>query len=105
MYLAEIEGRSRSTHSHYPAPWSACLSNLGSSIHANIQARPALTAVALLAHLAKRLVAHKRPRTIEFVDEPLRNEAGKVCRSQQREERIARRNLAYGAKYSQRRES
>ncbi|WP_407193143.1 AMP-binding protein [Bradyrhizobium sp. STM 3566] len=64
--------------------------DLGSSIHAIIQARPGLKGEALLAHLADRLVSYKRPRTIEFVEEPLRDDAGKVRRTQLRDERIAR---------------
>ncbi|WBL77877.1 AMP-binding protein [Bradyrhizobium xenonodulans] len=70
--------------------------DMGSAIHAIVQARPGLTADALLAHLAKRLVTYKRPRTIEFVAEPLRNEAGKVRRTQLRDERIARMKLTEG---------
>lgn len=63
--------------------------DMGSSIHAIVQSRPGLTAEALLAHLAERLVAYKLPRSVEFVDEPLRDEAGKVRRTQLRDERIA----------------
>ncbi|PDT64246.1 acid--CoA ligase [Bradyrhizobium ottawaense] len=63
--------------------------DMGSSIYAIVQARPGLTEGALLAHLAERLVTYKLPRTIEFVDEPLRDEAGKVRRAQLRDERIA----------------
>ncbi|MCK1334596.1 AMP-binding protein [Bradyrhizobium sp. 38] len=64
--------------------------DMGSSIHAIVQARPGLTEDALRAHLADRLVTYKLPRTIEFVAEPLRDEAGKVRRTQLRNERIAR---------------
>ncbi|MCW1429691.1 class I adenylate-forming enzyme family protein [Novosphingobium sp. JCM 18896] len=35
----------------------------------------------LLAHLATRLTRYKLPRRIEFTDEPIRNDAGKVRRS------------------------
>ncbi|HWA89477.1 MAG TPA: AMP-binding protein [Rhizomicrobium sp.] len=63
--------------------------DLGNRVHAIVQPRPGLTADALHAHLAERLVAYKRPRTIEFVAEPLRDDAGKVRRSQLREQRIA----------------
>ncbi|WP_247903837.1 AMP-binding protein [Bradyrhizobium sp. 131] len=64
--------------------------DMGSSVHAIVHACPELTAEALLAHLAERLVTYKLPRSIEFVDEPVRDEAGKVRRSQLRDERIAR---------------
>ncbi|MCK1479637.1 AMP-binding protein [Bradyrhizobium sp. 197] len=68
--------------------------DMGSSVHAIVQARPGLTEEALLAHLAERLVTYKLPRTIEFVDEPLRDEAGKVRRTHLRDERIARMKSA-----------
>jgi len=42
----------------------------------------------LKAHLADRLVSYKQPRSYEFVDEPLRDDAGKVRRSALRDERI-----------------
>jgi bile acid-coenzyme A ligase len=64
--------------------------DLGAQIHAIIQARPGLDVEDLRAHLAERLVTYKRPRSFEFVDEPLRDEAGKVRRAQLREDRIAR---------------
>ncbi|MCK1338575.1 AMP-binding protein [Bradyrhizobium sp. 38] len=64
--------------------------DMGSSIHAIVQAHPNLTEDALRAHLADRLVTYKLPRTIEFVAEPLRDEAGKVRRTQLRDERVAR---------------
>ena len=45
---------------------------------------------ALLAHCAERLVTYKLPRTVEFVEGPLRDDAGKVRRSALREERLNR---------------
>ncbi len=66
--------------------------DLGSVIHAIVQALPGLSAEALQTHLADRLVPYKRPRTIEFVDEPLRDEAGKVRRTRLRDERVSRMN-------------
>jgi bile acid-coenzyme A ligase len=63
--------------------------DLGSRIHAVIQPRAGLDLDDLHAHLAVRLVAYKRPRSIELVDEPLRDDAGKVRRSQLRAERVA----------------
>ena len=44
---------------------------------------------ALLAFLRERLVTYKLPRSFEFVEGPLRDDAGKVRRQQLREERIA----------------
>jgi bile acid-coenzyme A ligase len=43
----------------------------------------------LVAFLADRIVRYKIPRTVELVSEPLRTDAGKVRRSQLRDERIA----------------
>ena len=45
---------------------------------------------ALIAHLADKLVIYKRPRSFEFVNEPLRDDAGKVRRTALRDERIAK---------------
>jgi len=42
----------------------------------------------VLAFLSERLVKYKLPRTFEIVDEPLRNDAGKVRRSELRAQRI-----------------
>ncbi|KAF0174000.1 MAG: AMP-binding protein [Hyphomonadaceae bacterium] len=43
---------------------------------------------ALLAHLADRLVRYKIPRSLEYVAEPLRDDAGKVRRKDLREARV-----------------
>jgi bile acid-coenzyme A ligase len=43
----------------------------------------------LLAFAGERLIAYKLPRTVEFTDAALRDEAGKARRSRLREERIA----------------
>ena len=67
--------------------------DLGNRIHALVQPRPGLDLDHLHAHLAERLVAYKRPRSIELVTEPLRDDAGKVRRSQLRAERLGRRSL------------
>ncbi|MCB0992871.1 MAG: acid--CoA ligase, partial [Acidimicrobiales bacterium] len=42
----------------------------------------------LMQHLAEHLVTYKLPRSIEYVDEPLRDDAGKVRRSQLRAARV-----------------
>jgi bile acid-coenzyme A ligase len=47
-----------------------------------------VTDAELLSFLAERLATYKLPRSIEFVDEPLRDEAGKVRRSTLRAARI-----------------
>lgn len=43
----------------------------------------------ILKHLAERLVRYKIPRSMAFVDEPLRDDAGKVRRKALREIRLA----------------
>ena len=50
----------------------------------------ALDAAELLAFVGERLAKYKLPRTVEFVDKPLRDDAGKVRRSALRAERLAR---------------
>ncbi len=44
---------------------------------------------ALEAHLAERLVRYKVPKSFEYVDEPVRDDAGKVRRKALREARLA----------------
>jgi len=89
VYPAEVE----SAIDGHPLVQSSCViglpdDDLGNQVHAIVQAKPGLTEADLFAHLAERLVIYKRPRTIEFTDEPLRDDAGKVRRSQLREDRL-----------------
>lgn len=66
---------------------------LGATAHAIVQpterARNTLEADALVAFLRDKLVTYKLPRSFEFVDFPLRDDAGKVRRQELRTERIA----------------
>ena len=64
--------------------------DLGQRVHAIVQAASGsgLTDDDLRAHLAGLLVRYKIPRTFEFVDEPLRDDAGKVRRSGLRQARL-----------------
>jgi bile acid-coenzyme A ligase len=63
--------------------------DLGASVHAIVKSvRSDLTAAELLEFLAERLVRYKHPRSFEFVDFDLRDDAGKVRRQQLRAERI-----------------
>jgi bile acid-coenzyme A ligase len=64
--------------------------DLGARVHAIVQARPGLDLAELEGHLARQLAPYKRPRSVELVDMPLRDDAGKVRRSQLREERLTR---------------
>jgi bile acid-coenzyme A ligase len=64
--------------------------DLGNRIHVIVEADPAVVpADALLAFLGERLVRYKIPRSVEHVDRPLRDEAGKVRRGALRAERIS----------------
>ena len=61
----------------------------GNLIHAIVEAdMNELTEVELKSFLGERLVVYKVPRTFEFVDFALRDDAGKVRRSALRAERI-----------------
>jgi bile acid-coenzyme A ligase len=63
--------------------------DLGNYVHAIVDApEGSVTQDALFAHLAERLVRYKLPRTVEFVGEPLRDDAGKVRRKSLRAERM-----------------
>ena len=65
--------------------------DLGQVPHALVQADGDLDEAGVQAFLRERLEAHKVPRTVEFVDHPLRDDAGKARRSAVRDEVIARR--------------
>lgn len=65
--------------------------DMGSVIHAIVEAKSNLAEDDLRDFSAGRLVSYKKPRTYEFVDHPLRDNAGKVRRSQLREERLKKK--------------
>jgi len=82
VYPAEVEAALES----HPAVASSCVvglpdDDMGSRLHAVVHLSSPLEDEELLAYVAERLAPHKRPRTIERSDEPLRDEAGKVRRS------------------------
>ncbi len=62
--------------------------DLGQSVHAIVQTRGEVMSEELNDFLSGRLVRYKIPRSYEFVTEPLRDDAGKVRRSQLRETRL-----------------
>lgn len=64
--------------------------DLGNLIHAIVQTKGSRDEASLRAHLAEKLVTYKQPRSYEFVDEPLRDDAGKVRRTALRDERLAK---------------
>ena len=61
--------------------------DLGQRVHAVVQGDPELDLDDLRAFLADEIVRYKIPRTFEVVDEPVRDEAGKVRRSKLARER------------------
>ena len=89
IYPAEIEAALDA----HPAVGSSCViglpdEDLGNRIHAIVQATGAVTDDELRTHLADRLVRYKIPRTFEYVDDPLRDDAGKVRRGKLRADRL-----------------
>jgi len=59
--------------------------DLVSRVHAIVHAEPGTTQQSILEFLADKLVRYKIPRSIEFADGPLRDDSGKVRRSQVRQ--------------------
>lgn len=89
VYPAEVEAALE----EHPAITSSAViglpdDDLGSRIHAIIQADDRLDLEDLKRHLATRLVPYKRPRSFEVVSEPLKDDAGKVRRFLLREQRL-----------------
>jgi bile acid-coenzyme A ligase len=64
--------------------------DLGQVPHALVQAGAGLDEATVREFLAGRVASYKVPRTVEFVDRPLRDDAGKARRSAVRAEVIAR---------------
>jgi bile acid-coenzyme A ligase len=65
--------------------------DLGQVPHALVQTNVDLDERAVRQFLTERLAPYKVPRTVEFVDRPLRDDAGKARRSAVRDEVISRR--------------
>lgn len=89
IYPAEVEA----AIDEHPAVHSSAViglpdDDLGQRVHAIVHARAQLSADALKAHLATRLVNYKVPASFEFLSEPLRGDDGKVRRSALRAERM-----------------
>jgi len=62
--------------------------DFGQRVHAIVDVPDGLEEEALRAHLRERLTHYKIPRTFEWVDAPLRDDAGKVRRSALRQARL-----------------
>jgi bile acid-coenzyme A ligase len=90
VYPAEIEA---ALDAHPLVQSSAVIGlpdeDLGSRVHAIIQPREGLTEETLREHVRGELVSYKQPRSYEFVTENIRDDAGKVRRTQLREARLA----------------
>ncbi len=89
VYPAEVEAAIL----EHPAVHSCAVVGLpdedrGNRVHAVLEADPAeVSPDELHEFLSERLVSYKLPRSVEYVDGPLRDDAGKVRRSQLRSER------------------
>lgn len=90
IYPAEVEGV---IQEHWAVQSCAVIGlpddDLGSRVHAIVEADSnVVTEKELLGFVAQRLVRYKVPRSLEIVSVPLRDDAGKVRRSQLRKERL-----------------
>ena len=91
VYPAEVEG----ALGEHPAVRSCAVIGLpdedkGNRVHAIVEADPgSVTEEELIALARAHLSIYKVPRTVELVDEPLRDDAGKVRRTQLRAERLS----------------
>jgi len=88
VYPAEVEGAIE----EHPAVRSCAVvgvadDDLGQRVHAIVDAPDGVTEADLRAHMAERLVSYKCPDEYELVDEPVRDDAGKVRRSMLADER------------------
>ena len=88
VYPAEVEAALE----EHPAVRSSAVvglpdEDLGQRIHAIVQLGEPVREEELVEHLTGRLVRFKLPRSFEFVDEPVRDDAGKVRRSALRDAR------------------
>jgi bile acid-coenzyme A ligase len=89
VYPAEVEAALEA----HPAVRSCAViglpdEDLGQRLHAVVETAEPVSDAELRAHLEQHLVAHKIPRSFERVEEPLRDDAGKVRRSALREARV-----------------
>lgn len=91
VYPAEVEA----AVDEHPAVSSSAViglpdDDLGNRVHAIVHAPEGVDERSLVEHLDDRLVGYKRPRTFEFVDTPVRDDAGKVRRRALRDARLER---------------
>jgi bile acid-coenzyme A ligase len=62
--------------------------DLGQRVHAIVQTAEPVDEDALRRHVAEQVIHYAVPRSFEFVDQPLRDDAGKVRRFALRAERM-----------------
>jgi bile acid-coenzyme A ligase len=93
IYPAEVEG---ALEAHPSVACSVVIglpdADLGQSVHALVELAPGAREPSpfdLKAFLADRLSSYKLPKTFEFVDQPLRDDAGKARRGALRDDRVA----------------
>ncbi|MCR3721263.1 MULTISPECIES: AMP-binding protein [Prauserella salsuginis group] len=91
IYPAEVEN----ALVEHPAVLSSAVIGLpdpdtGNRVHAIVETPDgdAVSAAEIAAHAGARLAPHKRPKSIEIVHEPLRDDTGKMRRSALRAERL-----------------
>ncbi len=91
VYPAEVEAAMQ----EHPSVRSAAViglpdEDLGNTVHAIVEADPeAVPPQDLLSFVAERVARYKIPRSVEYTDQPLRNEAGKLRRSALRAQRVS----------------
>ena len=62
--------------------------DLGNRVHAIVQVTAPVDDAELTTFLTERVVRYKIPRSFEYTDEPVRDDAGKVRRSALRADRL-----------------
>jgi bile acid-coenzyme A ligase len=92
VYPAEVEA----ALAEHPAILSCLVvgvpdEDLGQVPHALVHADGTLDEAAILVFVAERVASYKVPRTVELVDRPLRDDAGKARRTAVRDDVISRR--------------
>ncbi len=91
VYPAEVEAALQ----EHPAVRSVAViglpdADMGNVVHAIVEADPqAVSEDELLAFAAERVARYKVPRSIEYIDQPLRDEAGKLRRGALRAQRVS----------------
>lgn len=90
VYPAEVEAALES----YPGVTTAVVvglpdADLGQRVHAIVEAAEGVSEDELREHMSRQLVRYKAPRTYEFVANPLRDDSGKVRRSELLAARVA----------------